>query len=157
MYHPGTWLNTWNRNHKYLSKGVGQDSSVSLATYMLHGPGIKSQKGQDFLLPSRLALGPTQPPVQEVPAFFPRGKAAGTYVYHKTPNPLPRLKKEYSHTSTPLWAFMASYTVNLTFYLSKDNLVDIQSRHFPAHQSTWSVKKMCISTCYGYRLRCRAL
>jgi len=65
MYHPGTWLNTWNTNHKYLSKGVGQDSSVSLVKCnMLHGPDIKSQKGHNFLLPSRLPLGTTQPPVQ---------------------------------------------------------------------------------------------
>jgi hypothetical protein len=27
----------------------------------------------------------------------------------------PRLEKEYSCTSTPLWAFVASYTVNFTF------------------------------------------
>jgi hypothetical protein len=74
-------------------------------------------------------------------ALFPRGKAPGKWVYHKTPNLLLGLKKEYSHTSTPLWAFMASYVVNLTFYLNKDNLVDIQSRHFLTHQSTWSVKK----------------
>ena len=43
---------------------VGQDSSVGIAThYRLDDPGIKSQGGQHFLHPSRLALGPTQPPI----------------------------------------------------------------------------------------------
>jgi len=62
MYYPGTWLNTWNTNHKYLSKGVGKDSSVTCN--MMYGPDIKFQKGQNFLLLSRLPLGPTQPLVQ---------------------------------------------------------------------------------------------
>ena len=38
---------------------MGQDSSVGIATrHGLEGPGIKSQWGQDFLHPSRFALGP---------------------------------------------------------------------------------------------------
>jgi hypothetical protein len=42
-------------------------SSVSIATgYRLDGSGIESRWGQDFLHTSRLALGPTQPPVQWV-------------------------------------------------------------------------------------------
>jgi hypothetical protein len=43
----------------------GPGSSVGVATdYGLDGPGIESQWGRDFLHTSRLALGPTQPPVQ---------------------------------------------------------------------------------------------
>jgi len=36
----------------------------------LHGPGIKSQWGRDFLRPSRPALQPTQPPIQWVPGLY---------------------------------------------------------------------------------------
>jgi hypothetical protein len=43
----------------------GRDSTVGIATgYSLDGPGIESWWGQDFWHASRLALGPTQPPIQ---------------------------------------------------------------------------------------------
>jgi hypothetical protein len=37
--------------------------------YWLDGPGIKFQWGQEFLYPTRPALGPTQPPIQWVPSL----------------------------------------------------------------------------------------
>jgi len=46
---------------------VGQDSTVGVVTrYRLDGLGIETWWEQDFLHPSRLALGPTQTPIQWV-------------------------------------------------------------------------------------------
>ena len=84
---------------------VGWDSSVGIATcYGLDGPGIESRWGRDLAHPSRLALGPTQPPIQWVPGLFPGGKAARGW--HWTPSS-PEVKKRvelylYSHSGS-LW------------------------------------------------------
>ena len=56
-----------------LTGGLG--SSVVIATaYGLEGPGIESWWGRDFPQPSKLALRPTQPPVQWVPGLSREGK-----------------------------------------------------------------------------------
>jgi len=66
---------------------MGQDSVVSIAALCgLDGLGIESWWGQDFFHLSRMALGPTQPPIQWVPGFYPRGKAAR--VWHCPPTPI---------------------------------------------------------------------
>jgi len=51
---------------------VGPGSSVGIATdYGLDGP--RSNHGDEIFRPSRLALGPTQPPLQWVPGRGGRG------------------------------------------------------------------------------------
>jgi hypothetical protein len=56
----------------------GPGSSVGIATsYGLNSPGIKSRWVRDFLHLSKLALGPTQPPVQWVPVLSRGWKVAG--------------------------------------------------------------------------------
>jgi hypothetical protein len=58
-----------------LLTNVGRDSSIGITTrYGLNGERIESRWGQDFLHLFRPALGPTQPPIQWVPEFFPWGK-----------------------------------------------------------------------------------
>jgi hypothetical protein len=58
----------------------GPGSSVGIATdYGLDGLGIESRWGQDFSHLSRLALGPTQPPVHNGYQVFPGGKVAGAW------------------------------------------------------------------------------
>ena len=66
----------------------------SIATrYWLYSSAIESQRGQDFLHMSRLALRPTQPPIQWVPGLSQelsgQGAALTTHPYI-----VQRLKRE---------------------------------------------------------------
>ena len=59
---------------------VGRESIVGVAPgYGVDGLGIEPWLERGFSHPFRLALTPTQPLLQLVPVFFPRGKAAGLW------------------------------------------------------------------------------
>jgi hypothetical protein len=71
-----------------------RDSSVGIATrYGLEGPGIEFRWGRDFPYPSRMALGPIQPPIQCVPVFL-SWKSGWGLALTTNSNLVPRLKKE---------------------------------------------------------------
>jgi hypothetical protein len=73
---------------------MGQVSSVGIVTqHMLDDLGIESQWGQDFLHPSRPALGPTQPPIYGMLGFSRGVNWLGHGIDHP-PCLLLRLKKE---------------------------------------------------------------
>ena len=72
-------------NTRLLIYNVGRDRSVGIVTgYWLDRPGMESRLGQDFPHLSRLALRPTQPPVQWVP-----GPSRGKEWPGRDANPLP--------------------------------------------------------------------
>jgi hypothetical protein len=75
--------------------------SVGIATRNgLDVPGIQSRWQARLSHPSRPALGPTQPPIQWVPAL-PSGKERTRRGIDKLPRLAPRLKKEECYTSNP--------------------------------------------------------
>jgi hypothetical protein len=66
---------------------AGPDSSVGIATgYVLDSPGIESRWGRDSSHTSRLALVPTQSPVQWVPGSSPGVKQSRRGADHPPPS-----------------------------------------------------------------------
>jgi hypothetical protein len=98
---------------------VGWDSTISIVThYGLHGLGIKPQWGWNFTHLSRLALGPTQPPVLWVMGLFPGGKAA-VHGIDYPPSSGTKVKERVEPYLYPLWAFIACSVVTYTFTSSQ--------------------------------------
>ena len=110
---------------------VGWDSSVGTVThYGLDGPGIESQWGQDFLHPSRLALGPIQPPVQWVTGIERSGHGAD----HPPPSKCrghERVELYLYSPSGPQWSVIVR-TFNFTFasFLITSSATDCQVMMF---------------------------
>ena len=93
------------KNQVWLIADSGPGSSVGIATvYGLDGPGIESLWGWDIPHLSRLALGPTQPPVQWSTGSFPGVKSGRGVTL--TPHPLLMLwsRKGRAIPLLPLWA-----------------------------------------------------
>ena len=88
-------------NRKPINLG-GRDSSVGMATrYKLDGPGIESRWGARYSAP--VHTGPGGPPSLLYNGYlysFSGVKRPGRGLDHP-PHLVPRLKKEYSYTSTP--------------------------------------------------------
>jgi len=84
------------------------------ARYGLDGPGIEYRCGRDFPHLSRPILGPTQPPMGTW--SFTRVKRPRRGVDHP-PHLAPRLRKEYSYTSTPPLGFRALFQGELCLYI----------------------------------------
>ena len=94
---------------------MGQDSSVGIATrYGLEGLGIESRGGSRFSSPLQTGPGAYPASYTRGTGYFPRVKQPGSGVDHP-PHLAPRLKKEYSYTSAPLWAFVTCSRISFTF------------------------------------------
>jgi len=75
-------------------ENLDQDSVVGIATrYGLDGPGTETRGRERF-------SEPIQPPIQWVPGLS-RGHNCQRVAFTTYPHLVPRLKKEYSDTSTP--------------------------------------------------------
>jgi hypothetical protein len=94
-------------------------TSVGIAIrYGLDGPGIESRWWRDFPHQSRPALGPTQPPAKWVLGLFSRVRLPGRGFGHPPSSRAEVKRNSRSIPLLPIWAFMACFRVNFTFYPS---------------------------------------
>ena len=90
-------------------------------------PGFEPRQMQKlyvFTKTSRLALGPTQLPLQWLPRFCPGCKTAGSEVNNSPPFSA-EVKHKWSYTSLLPYAFMASTTTALPFAITMSHFYNI--------------------------------
>jgi len=88
----------------HFNRNCGLGTSVGIATdYGLDGSG-SNPGGDEIFHPSRPALGPTQPPVQWVPGFFPGVKYGRSVLLTTHPLLVPRSWKSRAKPLPTLWA-----------------------------------------------------
>ena len=108
MYYPGTSLEEMRKTTKkktHLGLLVGWN-----------GPAIQSWWRQHILHLSRQALGPTQPPIQQVLGVSARRKVARWWHSPPTPSTAKLKRKSRGIPLLPLWAYIACYRMNFTFF-----------------------------------------
>lgn len=100
----------------YTHSGPGQRSRYS-ESVRADGPWIEFHWRQDYPYPSSPVSGATQPPARwEMDT--PGDKVVGAWLSPPTPSKTPRIKKEYSYSTTPstlelhgrLWSEFYTYT-----------------------------------------------
>ena len=97
------WYEHWSKGSHYPSymyPNRGRHSAVGIVTlYGLEGLGIESRWGEIFRTRPDQPWGPPSL-LYNGYRVFPGGKVAGACIEHP-PQLVPRLKKEYTYTSTP--------------------------------------------------------
>jgi hypothetical protein len=80
---------------------------IALRRCGMHDPGFESRRRRQIIFskPARRTAGPTQPPVQWIPVFFPGVKRPWREVNHSLPSGA-KVENEWSRTSAPpMWLY----------------------------------------------------
>jgi hypothetical protein len=85
------------------NQGAGTAQSVKTLGYGMGDPGFEYRQTHEMFLSSKTSrpvLGPTPPPIQWIPEFFPKETWPGREVDHSPPATA-QVKNEWRHTCTP--------------------------------------------------------
>jgi len=86
---------------------MGRGSSVNIVTRLRAGPAWAMEEYFLLAIASRLALGPTQPPIQCVPRALSVGLKWPGYETDRSPPSSAEVQNAWSIPSLPQYAFMA--------------------------------------------------